>query len=373
MGATQVMSGFPAQLFLTLLGVTLLFTQAQMNGTLDAVAARSLRLCRGNAGFVPVLFFLLAAMISTAGPGSIAASALLVPPAMAIAGRAGIPSILMAILVCDGASAGSVSPFTPTGIIVEDNFSRIGLQGEIWRTWAVNFCAHAGAAALAYALFGGRRLFRLKLTEGSAATVPLQSPHWITLGVIAAWMAGVIGAGVNAGLGALACALALAASGAAPHAESVRKVPWDVIVLVTGMTLLISVLERTQGIELFSGLLARAATPGTLSGVVALVTGVVSAYSSTSGVVLPAFLPAAPGLVAKLGGGDPLAIGWSMIVGAHLVDVSPLSTIGALSLAAAPPGEDTRRLFNRLLAWGLSMAPLAALGCWLIWGGRSWR
>ena len=34
----EVLSGFPVQLFLTLAGVTLLFTQAQLNGTLDRVA-----------------------------------------------------------------------------------------------------------------------------------------------------------------------------------------------------------------------------------------------------------------------------------------------------------------------------------------------
>jgi di/tricarboxylate transporter len=369
MSAAQVAAGFPAQLFLTLAGVTLLFTQAQVNGTLDVIATRALGLCRGNAGLVPILFFLIATLLSTAGPGSIAAAALLAPPAMAIAGRAGIPAILMAILVCDGASAGSVSPFTPAGVIVESNFGRIGLQNQIWQTWAVNFAAHSMAAALAYVLFGGRRLFRVRLETESQSDVSMGARHWITLGAVAALMAGVIVAGINVGFGALACAIILAALRAAPDAEAIRKMPWNVIVLVTGMTLLISILERTEGIELFSDLLAGAATPGTITGVVAFVTGLVSAYSSTSGVVLPAFLPTAPDLVAKLGGGDALTIGWSMIIGAHLVDVSPLSTIGAMSLAAAPPGEDTRRLFNRLLAWGLSMAPLTAIGCWIAWGG----
>lgn len=37
----DVLAGFPIQLFLTLAGVTLLFTQAQLNGTLDQLAHRS--------------------------------------------------------------------------------------------------------------------------------------------------------------------------------------------------------------------------------------------------------------------------------------------------------------------------------------------
>ena len=37
----------------------------------------------------------------------------------------------------------------------------------------------------------------------------------------------------------------------------------------------------------------------------------------------------------EVGGGDPLAVALSINVGSSLVDVSPLSTIGALCVAAA--------------------------------------
>ena len=55
-----------------------------------------------------------------------------------------------------------------------------------------------------------------------------------------------------------------------------------------------------------------------------------------------------------------------MMVGGHLVDLSPLSTIGALCIAALPANEDPKRLFNQLLAWGLSMTVIGALICWVL-------
>jgi hypothetical protein len=119
---------------------------------------------------------------------------------------------------------------------------------------------------------------------------------------------------------------------------------------------------------LFTDLLARIASAETVTGVIAFITGLISAYSSTSGVVLPAFLPTIPGLVERLGGGDPVAIASSMNVGAHLVDVSPLSTIGALCLASAPIGENPRALFMKLLAWGMSMTVVGAIACYLLFG-----
>jgi hypothetical protein len=52
-----------------------------------------------------------------------------------------------------------------------------------------------------------------------------------------------------------------------------------------------------------------------------------------------------------------------------LVDVSPLSTIGALCIASAPATADRGRLFNQVLAWGLSMSVAGAVGCYLAFGG----
>src|SRR6185503_11452064 len=134
-----------------------------------------------------------------------------------------------------------------------------------------------------------------------------------------------------------------------------------VIMMVTGVTVLIALLEKTGGMELFTALLARVATPHSVTAVTAFFTGLISIYSSTSAVVLPTFLPTVPGLIERLGGGDAMAIVSSMNVGAHLVDVSPLSTTGALCLAAAPFGSDNRALFNKLLAWGLSMTIVGSL------------
>ncbi len=58
----------------------------------------------------------------------------------------------------------------------------------------------------------------------------------------------------------------------------------------------------------------------------------------------------------------------SILIGVHLVDVSPLSTIGALCIACTPESTDRRALFNQVLAWGLSMAVVGAVGCYVAFG-----
>ena len=399
MDAAEVAAGFPTQLFLTLVGVTLLFAQAQVNGTLDKVAHRALRICKGNTGLIPVMFFFLALVLASVGPGNIATAALMAPMAMAVAGRARISGFLMAIMVGNGANAGSLSPFAPTGIIVNGLMARMELGGLEWQTYLNNLVAHTAVAFAGYFLFGGWRLFRrtyageqllaTKAPDGTrpgSASIdvqsediqsgdaqsdvgqPFQPRQWVTLGVIGAWILAVILFGVNVGMGAFAAVILLLLFRVADESTAVHAMPWRIILMVTGVTVLIAMLEKTGGMDLFTSVLARFSTPDSVPGVIAFLTGFISVYSSTSGVVLPAFLPTVPGLIEELGGGDPLAIASAMNVGAHLVDVSPVSTIGALCLASAAATEDSRALFNKLLAWGLSMSVVGALLCYVFFG-----
>src|SRR5262245_38183352 len=123
----EVTAGFPVDLFLTLAGVTLLFSQARVNGTLDIVAHNAVRLCQGRVGLVPVMYFVLGAVLASAGPGNIATTGLLAPMAMATALRMNVSPFLMAIMVGNGCNSGSLSPLAPTGIIVSNYMTRIGL------------------------------------------------------------------------------------------------------------------------------------------------------------------------------------------------------------------------------------------------------
>jgi Na+/H+ antiporter NhaD/arsenite permease-like protein len=359
-----------------------LFAQAQVNGTLDRVAHLGVRCCRGNLGLVPIMFFGLTLAIASVGAGNIAAAALIGPLAMAVAGRAGIPAFLMTIMVAHGAVAGALSPIAPTGVIADNLLVRMGLSGFAWRIYGYNLLANAVVAFAGYFLFGGGRLLRqvdpmhempdrpAAGTVGSPAaeaTAPLRWQHGVTLGVIAALVVGVVGFGVHVGIGAFTGAAVISLTRAADEKAAIRAMPWGVILMVSGVTVLTALLEQTGGTDLFTTLLAKFSTRRSVTGVIALVVGLISVYSSTSGVVLPTFLPSVPTLVQKLDGGDPLAIASSILVGGHLVDVSPLSTIGALCVAGAV-GEDRRRLFNRVLAWGLSMAGVGAVLCYVAFG-----
>jgi Na+/H+ antiporter NhaD/arsenite permease-like protein len=364
----QVAAGFPSSLFLTLTGVTLLFALAESNGTLERIAHRAVGLARGRTRFIPILLFAFAFLLSSVGPGAITTVALLIPMAMAVGTRAGLPRFLTALAVANGANAGNLSPISSIGIVANTKMAEVGLGGHEVKVWTANLLAHVIVTTGAYFLLGGHRLQAVTAAGAGGTVEPFERKHWLTVLVIAMWIAGVIGFALNVGLAAFLAASLLVLLSLADETAAMKRVPWGVIIMVCGVTVLIAVLEKTGGMDLFTSMLARLANPATINGVVAFVTGLISSWSSTAGVVLPSFLPTVPGLVEKVGGGDPLAVAISINVGSAMVDVSPLSTLGALCLATVADPADARILFRQLLVWGLSMALVGAVLCQLLAG-----
>ena len=363
--ADVVLGGFPASLFVTLAGVTLLFALAETNGTIAALATRLARLARGRARLLPLIAFVMACLISTCGPGAIPATALIAPLAFAMAGPVMIPPFLTALMVANGANAGNLSPLSAVGIIANSRMASVGLGGHEWKVWLANFIAHLLVAGIAYAVLV-RTVPQADAVGEPPAPPPMTVPHWWTVAVIGIWIVSVVAFGAPLGLAAFAAAALLVAFRVAAEGAAIKAIPWSAIIMVCGVTMLVATVERSGGLELFTAILAALATPATLNGVIAFVTGAISSASSTSGVVLPTFLPTAPGLVEQVGGGDPLAVALSINVGSSLVDVSPLSTIGAICVAAAAGADPS--LFRKMLVWGLSMTVVGALLCLLLAG-----
>ena len=362
-----VLAGFPASLFVTLAGVTLLFSLAETNGTIELLANRLVHAARGSARVVPVLIFAIAGVISMLGPGAIASVALVAPLAMAIGNRTGLPPFLTALMVANGANAGNLSPLSAVGVIANARMAAAGLGAHEWKVFAANFLAHVLVSIVPFMVLVPRR------AAGGAAPPPdpavrLTSSQRLTLAIVLLWVASVVALKAPIGLAAFAAAAAIVVLRGAEESPAIKRMPWPAILMVSGVTMLVAVVEKAGGMDLFTALLARVATPGTVNGMIAFVTGAISIYSSTSGVVLPTFLPLAPRLVEQVGGGNPLAVALSINVGSSLVDVSPLSTLGALCVAAIADPDRARDLFRRLMLWGLAMAVVGALLCQLFAG-----
>ncbi len=364
-----ILAGFPAQLFILLVSMSMVFGIAQKNGTLDVVTHYAINLIRGKALLLPLLVFALSFLLSALGPGNIAAVALLAPMTMNLAKKHGISPLIIAIMLCTGANAGAFSPFSPTGVVALGLLHQIQLDTQlIWIVFGASAVLQSLSALLAYGLFlfrSRKRRYKPKVVTIKAKKPVLKKKQKISLIAIMLLISGVIIAEVPLVIMAVSTAVGMFFLGLAEEEEVIETVPWSTIQMVTGIAVLINLMEKTGGLDLATTFIATVTSPDFINAVLAFVSGAVSAYSSSSGVVLPAFVPLVPGLATKMGISEIIPMVIAVAVGSHMVDVSPLSTLGALSLAAVEDKAQQKRLFNWLLAWGMSMSVVAGIVAFL--------
>jgi len=366
----EIIKGYPTSLFIMLAGVTYLFAIAQANGTLEKISKYAIKAVRGNVALLPIVLFFLAFALSAMGPGQITISALLAAPAMLLAEEVGISPLLMALVVGNGAQAGAMSPIAPPGIISASILSKMGITGVSMILWMNMLITHVAVSVLAYFLFGGLKLLRLKDT-GQRETLrnlqvePFAAGQIYTIIGVGILILGVVFFKLDIGMGAFMIGAVLSLIKAVDEGKAIKAMPWGTILMVTGVTVLVQLMSQVGGMDLFASIMAKVSTAYTVTMVAGFVSGLVSAYASTTGVILPAFLPLAPNLLAKVGGTDLMALISSIVVCGFVVDLSPLSTTGAVFIANAGPKADKNRLFRNMLIWGLSMSVIGALVSWL--------
>ena len=373
LSAKAVAGFFPADLFLTLLGVTMLFAAARANGTLGLVTRAAERLCGSAPAALGPLFFALAVAVSAAGAGNVPTAAVLAPPAMLAALRAGVSPLVMMIMVGHGAIGGGLSPITPMGVVADEKLADMGLAGHAGYTFGMNVLVNALVAAAGYLVLRGWRTTAPRTVAAAPddeASFRVEIRHWLTLAAVAAVIVAAAVGGAHVGFAALASATLLLMLGAGDEPRVLREMPWGVILMVCGMSMLVALCEKTGAVAVISRWIAAWATPGTLTAWLAGLTGLVSVFSSTSGVVLPTFLPTVPEVIRQTGQ-EPttaalLAAATAINVGSNVVDVSSVSTIGALCVAACPDEAVRRTLYRQGLAWGLAMTVIGAAACWAV-------
>lgn len=373
MSVKDLIKGYPTSLLLMMAGVTFLFGIAQTNGTLDKLVKYSVKLVKGKVALLPIILFVVAFILSSMGPGQISISALLAPTAMVLAVEAGIPPLLMALVVGNGAQAGAMSPLAQNGIVGNAVLAGMGIEGVGITMWMNMLVVHIIVAAIAYVIFGGLKLWRIKDNEkvnilSSKKVEPFNFQQIASICSIFVLLIAVLFFKVDIGFMSFLLGGILILIKAGDEKAAFKSMPWGAIMMVTGVSVMVKLMENIGGMDLFAKIMSQISTPGTATLVVGFFAGIVSAYASTSGVIMPAFLPMAPLLLQQIGApaSDLMPLISTIIVAGHLTDMSPLSTTGAVFISAAPDSVDSKPIYKGMMIWGLSMSVFGAIICWLL-------
>jgi Na+/H+ antiporter NhaD/arsenite permease-like protein len=384
-----LVSGFPSNLFILIVGVTYLFALAQENGTLQRIIDVSMKLVGNRVAAIPWLMFLLAAFVAAVGALSAAAVAIVAPIALRFATQHKVNPLLMGLMVVQGATAGAFSPLSPFGAITNGLLSKNDLPSEPMGLFLNSLAFNVVLATVVFVLFGGLRLAResrsapVSATSATAPTGRSEGPgamtdpaisgaksvsgidlvhQIVTLVAIFGLLLSSMVWGLDVGFVALTAAVAITLLSPNRYGACIKHVPWSAVLLVCGVITYVGVLDQIGTIDYLSELLTSGGNPLLTALAACYIGAIISAFASTAGVLGAAIPLAVPvlesGMLPMLG--TVSAIG----IASSVVDVSPLSTNGAL-LVANQSGMEPKVFFRRLLLWSVFVIAFVPLLAWL--------
>lgn len=394
----EILSGFPAGLFVILVGVTFLFAIASVNGTIDWLVDGAVAMVRGRVWAFPWIMFLIAAGLAGIGAVPPAAVAIIAPTAMRIAQRYQISPLLMGLMVANGVSAGEFSPIGLFGIIVNDIAVENGVQSSPILLFASCFVVNA---VLCYALFvvitrRARRRDRddvqveggagpspttpadpgdgtLLVAERAELAVPVRPALTRQIAATLTGLAAMVGVVMftDLDIGFVAMTLAVLLSMLSPNVakQALPKIAWPSVFLIVGIVTYVNLLQDLGAVTYVSDAVAHLDSPLLVALLICVIGAVVSAFASTTG-ILGALVPlAVPFLLA--GEVNAVAMLIALSLASSIVDASPFSTTGALIVANSAE-EDRDKVMSQLLRWGMAMIVVAPLGAWAIFVLPGW-
>ena len=161
-------------------------------------------------------------------------------------------------------------------------------------------------------------------------------------------MLALINSKVDVGLIAVVMSLIAMSLRLAPQKEVVARIPWETLIMICGVGILISVAIKAGTIDLLAGWVSTSIPLGLVPLVFTLIAAFMSFFSSTLGVVCPALFPLIPS-VAQSTGITPILLFTCIVIGGQASAISPFSSGGSLILGSLAHDAERDEVFPRLL------------------------
>jgi len=399
----DIFAGFPGDLFVILVGVTYLFAIASGNGTVDWLIQRAVQAVGGRTAAIPWVMFIVTAALTASGAVVPGAVAIVAPIALGFAIQYGINPVLMGLCVINGATAGGFSPISVFGSIVNGVVENNDLAENSTLLFLSSFVFNLLLTVVVFFLFGGRKLLgrrvdptdvateddevertrrferrqkeraesedRAPIAGGSATTadaggIPeLDRDKVLTLIGIVALIVVALAFDVDVGFVALTIAAILAFFNPPIAKDAVNKIAWPTVLLISGIVMYVGLLETLGSIDWLGEQVATINSALIAALLICYVGGVVSAFASTTG-ILAALIPLAVPLL-ETGAIGAVGLIIALSISSSVVDSSPFSTSGALTVANTPASHRDL-VFRRLMQWGMSMVLVAPPIAWMV-------
>lgn len=370
---------WPAKIFFVLFAVSFFYNYSTNNGTMDKLARHILFKFGKSARLFPFVIMLVAWLMSAAGAGAYSIIALLCPVCFILAEEIGMSKLLIAMSVYYGAVGAAPFPTCSTGATQRAVIEQAGFVEESFRYGIYNAVAITVfffiALIILYVVLGGHRV--------SGKTIQIEKPEPFddiqkkSLGLIIAFIVillvpfilGQIFRGNvlitmltkynDVAFTAIILSIIATLMKIGDEKKALFSVPWHTIVMICGISIIVSVAVEAGTIEMITTAVSKTENAFMVPIIMSFGAGIMSIFSSTTGVVLPTLYPTVPA-IAEATGVLPLLLLMGINMGSCATGMSPFSACGGIIMGCVSD-RDAKKMYQNLLILPFCMLVLGVL------------
>ncbi|WP_177161685.1 SLC13 family permease [uncultured Fusobacterium sp.] len=378
LGASKVIAMWPIKIFFVIFSVSLFYNFPMTNGTLEKLSQHMLYKTRKIPHLLPFAIFFCATFIAGLGAGYFTVLAFFGPLTLILCEKTGLSKLTGALAVNYGSLAGANFMTSASGIIFRGLIENAGYQNSFSHATAI-FVSTIIIPIVVLSLLILKDKNKMLKNKSLEIDVPeeFNETQKTTLKLICAMVFIVlifpilntvfpgnpiikfINSKLDIGLIAILFTIVAFLMKLGKEKEIIAKVPWNTLIMICGVGMLISVAIKAGTIEILSSWIGTNIPRFLIPIILCSVGGIMSSFSSTLGVVAPALFPIIP-VISETTGLNPTVLFVAVIVGAQATSISPFSSGGSLILGSATE-EERNGLFGELLFKGTSLALISSI------------
>ncbi|MDM1246417.1 SLC13 family permease [Acinetobacter sp. R933-2] len=376
---SEIIELWPVKIFFIIFSVTLFYNFALANGALEKLASHLLYKCRKFPQLLPLAVFFASTIIAALGAGFYTVLAFMAPITLLLCRKTNMSMIIGGMAVNYGALAGANFMTSQSGIIFRSLMESVGVDAATGFSYATGIFVVTLIIPIVvlglYTLWNrNSNSIHIEDTQPEAFDDKQKKSIALILGMMALVLIfpilnllmpdqhtiAFLNSKIDIGFIAIIFALISLFMKLADEKKVMALVPWNTLIMICGVGMLIALGVKLGVITQLSDWLANNVPVWLIPILICLISAVMSVFSSTLGVVAPTLFPIVPA-IALASGLNPLVLFLCIVVGAQASAISPFSSGGSLILGSAPADVDKNQLFNQLLFRAVPVGLVAAL------------
>ncbi|AXY57484.1 SLC13 family permease [Acinetobacter chinensis] len=376
---SEIIELWPVKIFFIIFSVTLFYNFALANGALEKLASHLLYKCRKFPQLLPLAVFFASTIIAGLGAGFYTVLAFMAPITLLLCRKTNMSMIIGGMAVNYGALAGANFMTSQSGIIFRSLMENVGIDSATSFSYATGIFVVTLIIPIVvlgiYTLWNrNSNSIHIEDTAPEAFDEKQKKSIALIIGMMAIVLIfpilnllmpdqqtiAFLNSKIDIGFIAIFFALISLFMKLADEKKVMALVPWNTLIMICGVGMLIALGVKLGVITQLSDWLANNVPVWLIPILICLISAIMSVFSSTLGVVTPTLFPIVPA-IALASGLNPLVLFLCIVVGAQASAISPFSSGGSLILGSAPADVDKNQLFNQLLFRAVPVGLIAAL------------